>query len=178
MQKKKKLKNPLIEIAFEPIKQSLKRDLRKYEEIREKRREAGKASADKRQQVLTSVEHNEQVLTSATVNDNVNVNDNVIVSDREREFENFRSAYPGTKRGFETEFENFKKKHKDWTLILPNLLPSLKKQIEARAKIKTSGGFVPEWQHLQTYINQSSWEIIYNNNEEVNIPQFSSGPGR
>jgi hypothetical protein len=66
----------IIEIAFEPIKQSLKRDLRKYEIIREKRSIAGKASADKRQQVLTSVEqdnHGEQVLTNSTVS--------VIVSD-------------------------------------------------------------------------------------------------
>jgi nitrous oxide reductase len=70
----------VLEIAFEPIKQNLKRDLRKYEIIRAKRSEAGKASADKRQQVLTSVEHDEhdkQVSTPSTVNDNVIVNVNV-----------------------------------------------------------------------------------------------------
>lgn len=67
----------ILEIAFEPIKQSLKRDLRKYEIIREKRSQAGKASADKRQQVLTSVEHDKQVLTHSTVNVNDNVNVNV-----------------------------------------------------------------------------------------------------
>jgi hypothetical protein len=69
----------LIDLVFEPIKQSLKRDLRKYEQIREKRSIAGKASADKRQQVSTSVKHDEQVLTHSTVNDSVIVND--IVND-------------------------------------------------------------------------------------------------
>jgi len=71
----------IIDLVFEPIKQSLKRDLRKYEQIREKRSIAGKASADKRQQVSTSVKHDEQVLTHSTVNDIVIVND--IVNDNE-----------------------------------------------------------------------------------------------
>lgn len=71
----------LIKIAFEPIKQALKRDLRKYELIREKRSLAGKASADKRQQVSTSVEQDEQVLTHSTVNVNDSVNVNVIDND-------------------------------------------------------------------------------------------------
>jgi len=72
----------LTEIAFEPIKQQLKRDLKDWEQIREKRSEAGKASAEKRQQnqqVLTSVESVEQTSTNPTVivNDIVNVTDNV-----------------------------------------------------------------------------------------------------
>lgn len=76
-------KNPvtddiILQIAFEPIKQSLKRDLRKYEIIREKRILAGKASADKRQQVLTSVDTSEQVSTNATVSVSDSVSDNVI----------------------------------------------------------------------------------------------------
>jgi len=81
-----KCENPLINLAFEPIKLQLKRDLKKWEETRIKRSEAGKISAEKRkqqnQQVLTSVESVEQDLTKSTVivndNVNVNVNDNVI----------------------------------------------------------------------------------------------------
>jgi hypothetical protein len=68
----------LINAVFANIKQTLKRDLRKYETIREKRVIAGKASADKRQQVLTSVDTSEQV---CPVNDSVNVND----SDNDKE---------------------------------------------------------------------------------------------
>lgn len=78
----------IIQIAFEPIKQQLKRDLVKWEGIREKRSEAGKASAEKRKQALidehtsqhksTSVESVEQTSTNSTVSVNVNVNDSVI----------------------------------------------------------------------------------------------------
>lgn len=66
--------NLIVEIAFEPIKQQLKRDLKKYETIREKRSNAGKISAERKQQVLTSVESVKQIPTISTVNDNVNVN--------------------------------------------------------------------------------------------------------
>lgn len=75
--------DPLINLAFEPIKLQLKRDLQKWEETRVKRSIAGSISAEKRkqqnQQVLTSVESVEQVPTKSTVivNDNVNVNVNV-----------------------------------------------------------------------------------------------------
>jgi len=70
------IKDFILELAFEPIKQALKRDLRKYETIREKRSLAGKASADKRQQMLTSVDTCEQMPTNSTVIDNVIVIDN------------------------------------------------------------------------------------------------------
>tara|TARA_R110000782_G_scaffold148826_1_gene241554 strand:+ start:88 stop:693 length:606 start_codon:yes stop_codon:yes gene_type:complete len=69
--------NPIVNIAFEPIKQQLKRDLRKFEEVKVKRSEAGKASAEKRkqqkQQVSTSVESVQQTSTNPTVIDTVNV---------------------------------------------------------------------------------------------------------
>ncbi|MFD2599875.1 DUF6291 domain-containing protein [Sphingobacterium corticis] len=72
----------IIEMAFEPIKQQLKRDLKKYEVIREKRAKAGRASAEKREQKLTSQTHVESVehtsaLSTVNVNDSVNVNGNV-----------------------------------------------------------------------------------------------------
>lgn len=86
--------DPLINLAFEPIKLQLKRDLQKWEETRVKRSIAGSISAEKRkqqsQQVLTSVESVEQVPTKSTVivNDNVNVNDKVInnIKDRKTSF--------------------------------------------------------------------------------------------
>ena len=88
--------DPLINLAFEPIKLQLKRDLQKWEETRVKRSIAGSISAEKRkqqnQQVLTSVESVEQVPTNSTVivNDKVNVNvkDKVInnIKDRKTSF--------------------------------------------------------------------------------------------
>ena len=78
--------NPLVKIAFEPIKQALKRDLQKYEDIREKKRLAGLASAEKRKQnkhkstPVKNVQHN---LTDSTVNDNVNDSVNDILLEKE-----------------------------------------------------------------------------------------------
>ena len=77
-----KCEDVLIDLVFEPIKQDLKRDLKKWESIKVKRSEAGKASAEKRQQkqqVLTSVDCVETNSTNPTVT--VTVNDTVTVKD-------------------------------------------------------------------------------------------------
>lgn len=74
-------------------------------------------------------------------------------------FNEFRKNYPGTKKGSEVEFENGKKKHKDWEQIVPLLQTALTYQIGVRAKLKSiPGKFVPEWKNLQTWINQRCWE--------------------
>lgn len=78
-------KNPiltdrLILTAWKPIEEQLKRDLRKFKEVKVKRSEAGKKSAELRQQNSTnstSVESVEQSSTNSTDSDNVNVNENV-----------------------------------------------------------------------------------------------------
>ena len=61
-------------LAFEPIKQQLKRDLKKWEKQHEQRVKAGKASAEKRKRNPTTVDERS---VSSTVNGNVNVNDTV-----------------------------------------------------------------------------------------------------
>jgi len=68
----------VLKVAFEPIKQQLKRDLKNWDDIRGKRSAAGKLSAAQRT-LLTSVENDEHSSTDSTVNVNVNVNDNVSV---------------------------------------------------------------------------------------------------
>lgn len=82
--------NLLVDIAFEPIKQQLKRDLVKWDEIREKRSIAGRKSAEAKknkkqqsQQVLKVLNKPQQTPTKSTVNDNVTVNVNVNVNDIE-----------------------------------------------------------------------------------------------
>jgi Family of unknown function (DUF6291) len=65
----------IIELAFEPIKQQLKRDLRKWEKQYQQRVEAGKKSAEVRKRNSTTV--NERLISS-TVNVNVNGNVNEI----------------------------------------------------------------------------------------------------
>lgn len=78
-------------------------------------------------------------------------------------FDNFRTAYPGRKRGNDTEFVTLKK-HKDWQQVLPTLTAVLGRQISSRAHKKSTGGFVPEWKNLKTWLNQRCWE------EEVELP--------
>jgi hypothetical protein len=71
----------ILNLAFTPIKQQLKRDLKKFEQIKVARSEAGKIGMKKRwsdKQTITNDNKPLQTITNITVNDNVNVNDNVI----------------------------------------------------------------------------------------------------
>jgi uncharacterized phage protein (TIGR02220 family) len=68
----------IIEIAFEPIKQQLKRDLKLFEEKRVKRSEAGIAGANKRWQEIANDSNRINSIAKIADNVNVNVNDNVI----------------------------------------------------------------------------------------------------
>ncbi len=62
----------IIELAFESIKQQLKRDLKKWENQYNQRVEAGKRSAEIRK-------HNATVVDGGLISSTVNVNDNVTV---------------------------------------------------------------------------------------------------
>jgi uncharacterized phage protein (TIGR02220 family) len=74
-------KDLIIEIAFEPIKQQLKRDLKLFEEKRVKRSEAGKEGANKRWQPMAkdsnAISSIAKIAVNVNVNDNVNVIDNI-----------------------------------------------------------------------------------------------------
>lgn len=85
-----------IDLVFEPIKQQMKRDLKKWESIKEKRSGAGKASAEARR----LARENEHMLTNSThvntsqqtsTNPTVNVNGNVTVNDNVNEINNIIS---------------------------------------------------------------------------------------
>jgi uncharacterized phage protein (TIGR02220 family) len=71
-------KDLIIEIAFEPIKQQLKRDLKLFEEKRVKRSEAGMAGANKRWQEIANDGKRISSIAKMAVNVNDNVNVNVI----------------------------------------------------------------------------------------------------
>lgn len=79
------------------------------------------------------------------------------------DFDVFRKVYPGTKRGLTTEFENFRRKHKDWREVIPLLLPA------ANAYAEQTRGTPKEFiKHLQTWINNRCWETEYQ--QPVNKP--------
>ena len=94
-------------------------------------------------------------------------------------FEIFRKKYPGTKRGLDTEYDNFKKKNKNYKEIVDLLLPAIETQIEVHAEKIRQEAFCPEWKHLKTWINQKCWEEETVINEEndysyirvVNLPE-------
>ena len=72
----------LVNIAFEPIKQQLKRDLDKWSGIRQKRSDAGKQGGrpqkqNKANQANAIFEKQSKAKKAVNVNDNVNVNVNV-----------------------------------------------------------------------------------------------------
>lgn len=72
-------------------------------------------------------------------------------------FEKARKLYPGAKRGFDKEFVNFKKKHRDWREVLPLLEPAIQNQIRWRET--ANGEFRPPWKNFPTWINSGWWEF-------------------
>lgn len=78
--------------------------------------------------------------------------------DAKEYFEEFRKAYKGTKRGLDTEFSNFKKKHKDYAVIAPMLFDIYTMQDIRRMAMSERGDWVPMLPNMQTYINQRRWE--------------------
>ena len=70
-------KDLITEIAFEPIKQSLKRDLLKWDDKKQKRSEAGIAGATKRWQNIANDSKRIKPIANIAVNVNDNVNVNV-----------------------------------------------------------------------------------------------------
>ncbi len=80
------------------------------------------------------------------------------VPQAELEFDKFRKAYRGTKRGLETEFAYFKKSHKDWKQVLQNLVVAYEHQCALKDEARAKGCFVPQEKNLKTYIYNRGWE--------------------
>ena len=127
----------IIDLCFEPIKQSLKRDLRKYELIREKKREAGKKGAKKRWQNMADANTCQQDMANMAVS--VSVSDSDIyksfahLSMSLDEFKKLQQEY--TKQQIDETLEaieNFKNntKYKSLYLTCKNWLKKLPKENE------------------------------------------------
>jgi len=84
-------------------------------------------------------------------------------TEEEEAFERARKAYPSTaKRGHDTEWANFRKKHKDWREAVVDLEPAIRIQIQERILKARAKEFVAPWKNFQTWINQRYWEQAYN----------------
>ena len=80
------------------------------------------------------------------------------LSEVEQQFEIFRKAYPGRKRGFSTELDAFKRKHKNWREIVPLLLPALQRLIAYTEAKKAAGEWTASYANLSTWLYQARWE--------------------
>lgn len=78
------LNDLILQIAFEPIRNQLKRDLQKYEIKKKQWSEAGKKSAENRKKTdkISTVVEGRSTVSTVNVNDtvNVNVNDTVFIN--------------------------------------------------------------------------------------------------
>ena len=95
----------IINLAFTPIKQQLKRDLQKFEQTKINRSIAGKAGADKRWQNIANDSKRISSIAKIAVNDNVNVNDKVILSIAERKM-NFANQLAIYKKDYSKDILN------------------------------------------------------------------------
>lgn len=96
----------IINLAFTPIQQQLKRDLLKYAEIKEKRSEAGKVGAIKRWQQIANDSKRISVMAKIAVNDNVNVNVNDKVNNKEN-IEDRKLKFANSLKPFLPEYGRF-----------------------------------------------------------------------
>ena len=71
------LEDRVLQAVWKPMQRTLKRDLAKWLEVREKRSKAGKASADKRQQESTHVDTSQQESTHVNTKEQSSTNSTV-----------------------------------------------------------------------------------------------------
>ena len=81
------------------------------------------------------------------------------MTELEQMFDEARKLYPGEKRGFQKEYQNFRSKHrmqiKD---IVPLMLPNISRRIAFYSECTEKDMWHAEWPHFQTWINQGRWE--------------------
>lgn len=120
-----------------------------------------------------------------TKEDNNNTLSRSSSKELEEQFELFRKKYPGSKRGHDFEFNNFKKKYKNWHKIVPLLDSSLDKLMVWHNKKLELNQFCPEYASLTKWINQARWEEelepithkpLQNGNNQQPTQQLSNEP--
>jgi hypothetical protein len=170
----------LIDIAFEPIKQQLKRDLVKYEQIAERNRENGKKGGRGREPKEPSGFSGNQ--SQAKIADNDNDTDNDTVSDNETVIEKFCFKNSLIKYGFEKNLVE------DWLKV--------RKNKKATNSETAYASFISEIGKRQCDLNETlkiiitkswagfKWDWIDNVEKQKNgtnkrqVAENTAGPGR
>jgi hypothetical protein len=185
----------ITELAFEPIKASLKRDLKKWEKQQTQRSEAGKRSAEVRKRNAKLVKRDSTTVNersvSSTVNGNVSVNgsvsDNVNVStdvdipayDEFKEYALDKCSelnFNVPENSINAKYQSWKangwrngngKKIKNWKTTILNTLPYLQ-QKETIEKIETKEEREAR-EMMEEIKRQAIHESLYGNNQIGNV---------
>jgi hypothetical protein len=112
--------------------------------------------------------------------ENENENENKDLNNRKGdeilklEFEKFRLMYQGLgKRGLDKEWDYFKKRHKNYAEIVPTLVGLYEKYLAYRKQKELKKEFLPEHKNFKTYINNSSWEEMYEVKLDAEQPKIT-----
>jgi hypothetical protein len=126
----------ITELAFEPIKQSLKRDLKKWEGKQEQRSEAGKRSAEVRKRNAQLAQRDSTTVNDrsipSTVNVNGSVSDSVNVSDSVKKEEQHSLLDDSVAQVFEEFIQHRKQLKKPMTKIAISRMISKLNKYDAR----------------------------------------------
>ena len=171
-------KDQAVMIACMMAQDTLKRDLKKYEEKRE--RIIAINNRKKQEQSQTEIDtksiRNRAEVVGVNVNDNVNVNvnDNVLSNDNvnnisvinntcsksdlnggvnEEKFNQFWSAYP--KKVGKDKCQKWFKAHKVDDELLNKMLDTISKFKQSKGWLKDNGQYIP---HPYTWLNRGGWE--------------------
>ena len=81
------------------------------------------------------------------------------MTELEAMFEAARKLYPGEKRGFQKEYQNFRSKYRmQIREIVPLMIPNITRRIAFNADCDKRDMWRADWPHFKTWINQGRWE--------------------
>ena len=174
---------PMINMAFQFVKDQFDRDEKKYNEKCERNQRNGSKGGRPKDEINNPGKPKKPTVLKLTQTNPINptepdtdtdtdnetgsdtVSDTVTetVSENEKKalvfFEVFYSCYPGTKRSPGTEYENFTKQNrKNKDKIIHLLLPALEKEKQFRIKSFELNSWLPAWKNLSTWIREKCWE--------------------
>lgn len=180
------IENRIVKILFEPIKAQLIRDAEKWNQIIDKRKEAGKlgglAKGSKTKQKVANAKSAKQKLANLAVNDNVNVNVtdnvNVTVNDNDIKKINIRPFVNISQSNLDKLYSEYLEHEVSWMLDKLNDYKAstgkkykcdysainvwVKKAFEKEKKefIKDNNTFSTRMQIVQNTINNTDWNNL------------------
>lgn len=112
-----------------------------------------------------------------SIDDNISINTITKEKEYKEKFAEFVSLYKkmgGKVRGVDTEFDDFKRRHRDWRTIIPYLSLAVQRETKARQQAIAEHKFFPEPKMLQTYLGkQKAWELYVTIGEDLYHEEYT-----